>query len=165
MDPEIHRMLLKRAGALLARRAYSRFELQKKLSAVAGEHPVESVLDHLEQLKLLNDADYAYNFAYRRIRQQGWSPEKVRSALLQHHIEQTSIEIALQQVRNESDDASTILEYAKRHCGKRGFPTDLKGIRKLILHLRHRGFDEETIFGALKGIIPVDFLQRLEPGD
>ncbi len=165
MDPGIDRTLLRKAGALLARRAYSRNELQKKLSAVAEEHQVESVLDHLEQLKLLNDAEYAYNFAFRRIRQQGWSPEKVRSALLQHNIEQTSIETALQQVRNESDDASIILEYVKKHCGKAGPPADPKGVRKLLAHLRHRGFDEETILGALKGIIPAESLQRLESGE
>jgi SOS response regulatory protein OraA/RecX len=165
MDAEIDRMLLRKAGALLARRAYSRFELHKKLSAFAGEHPLESVLDRLEQLKLLNDADYAYNFAFRRIRQQGWSPEKVRRALLQHHVEQTSIEIALQKVRNEFDDASIIREYAKRHCGKKGLPADMKGVRKLIAHLRNRGFDEETILGALGEFIPAEILRRLESGD
>jgi len=165
MDREIDRTLLKKAGALLARRAYSRLELQKKLTAIGEEQQVESVLNHLEQLKLLNDAEYAYNFAFRRIRQQGWSPEKVRSALLQHHVEQTSIESALQQVRNESDDASILLEYVKRHCGKKGPPTDLKGVQRLIGQLRHRGFEEETILGALGEILPQEFMRRLESGD
>ncbi len=165
MNREIDKALLKKAGALLARRAYSRFELQTKLTAIAEAHQVESVLDDLERLNLLNDAEYAYNFAFRRIRQQGWSPEKVRSALLQHHIEQSSIETALQQARNESDDASILLEHVKRYCAKKGALTDSKSIRKLIVHLSHRGFDEETILGALRGIIPAEYLRRLESGD
>jgi SOS response regulatory protein OraA/RecX len=158
-------MLLKKAGALLAGRAYSRYEMQKKLAAVAEERQVEAVLNHLERLNLLNDADYAYNFAFRRIRQQGWSPAKVRNALLYRHVGQASIEIALQQARNESDDTSTILEYAQRRCGRKGLPTDLKGIQKLFLHLRQRGFDEENILSALRGSIPAEALQRLQTGE
>jgi regulatory protein len=165
MNSEIHSMLLKKAGELLARRAYCRFEMQKKLVSVAEEHEVESVLDHLERLKLLNDADYAYNFAFRRIRQQGWSPAKVHSALLQKHVEQGSIEFALQQVRNEIDDVAVIRAYVQKHCGKKGLPADMKGIRKLIMHLHHRGFDEENIFRALKDIIPTEALQRFQTGE
>jgi regulatory protein len=165
MNSEIHSMLLKKAGALLARRAYSRFEMQKKLISIGKEHEVESVLDHLERLKLLNDADYAYNFVFRRIRQQGWSPAKVRSALLQKHVGQDSIEFALQQVRNEIDDAAVILAYVQKHCGKKGLPADMKGILKLLMHLRHRGFDEENIFRALKDKVPAEALQRIQTGE
>jgi SOS response regulatory protein OraA/RecX len=165
MDSEIHSMLLKKAGALLARRAYCRFEMRKKLSSLAEEPKVESVLDHLERLKLLNDEEYAYNFAFCRIRQRGWSPAKVRSALLQNHVERASIEFALQQVRNEIDEASVIRVQAQRYCGTRGLPTDMKGIRKLIMHLHHRGFDEENIYRALKDIIPAEALQRFQTGE
>jgi regulatory protein len=165
MNLEIHNMLLKKAAAFLARRAFSRFEMQQKLASIAEEHEVESVLNHLERLKLLNDADYAYNFAFRRIRQRGWSPAKVRSALLQKHVEQASIEFALEQVRNEIDDAAVIRAYVQKHCGKNGLPADMKGILKLLRHLRHRGFDEENIFRALKDKIPAEALQRIQTGE
>ena len=165
MDSEIHNLLLKKAGALLARRAYSRFEMQKKLVSFAEEHEVLYVLDHLERLKLLNDADYAYNFAFRRIRQQRWSPAKVRSALLRKHVEHASIEFALQKVRSEIDDSAVIREYVQKRCGKNGFPADMKGILKLLMHLRHRGFDEENIFRALKDKVPAEALQRIQTGE
>jgi hypothetical protein len=41
----------------------------------------------------------------------------------------------------------------------------MKGIRKLFMHLRHRGFDEENIFRTLKDIIPAEALQRFQTGE
>jgi SOS response regulatory protein OraA/RecX len=165
MSSEIHGMLLKKAGSLLARRAYSRFEMHQKLASFAGEDEVEPILDRLERLNLLNDAEYAYNFAFRRIRQLGWSPAKVRSALLRVHVEEVAIDSALQRVREEIDDSAVIITHAQKHCGKKGLPTDLKGIRRLIMHLRRRGFDEENIFRALKDTIPAEALQRMQTGE
>jgi SOS response regulatory protein OraA/RecX len=166
MDAGIHKLLLKKAGAFLARRAYSRMDLQKKLAVFADDRQVESALQHLERLNLLNDSDYAYNFALRRIRQQGWSPAKVQNALLGHHIGHATIERAVEQVCNESGgEESVILEYVQKRYGKRGLSADVKGVRKLIMHLRQRGFDEESIFGALRGKIPDAALQRFETGE
>jgi SOS response regulatory protein OraA/RecX len=166
MDGGIHKLLMKKAGALLARRAYSRMELQIKLSAFADNAQVESVLQQLERLKLLNDLDYAYNFALRRIRQLGWSPTKVQNTLLAHHVGTTVIERALEQVRNESGgEESVIREYVLKRYGKSGLPADSKGVRKLIVHLRQRGFEDENIFGALRGEIPDAALQRFETGE
>lgn len=159
-------MLLEKAGAFLARRAYSRNDLRDKLAGFAGEAEIESALERLEQLNLLNDADYAYNFALHRIRQQGWSPTKVQNALLRHRIGMPIIECTLERVRNEvGDQPIIILEYVQKHFGKKGLPTDPKGIRKLILHLRQRGFDDENILSALRRIIPAAALQPFETGD
>ena len=151
MDIDLHKLLLKKAGALLARRAYSRMDLQTKLAEFADEPQVESALQHLERLNLLNDADYAYNFALRHIRQHGWSSARVQNALLAHHVDGEIIERALEKVRKElGDEESGIREYVQKRYGKSGLPADPKGVRKLILHLQHRGFDEETIFSALE---------------
>ena len=87
-------VLMKRAAAFIARRAHSRGELRRKLSAAAEEGAqkddakiysaaeIETVLDRLERLNLLNDAEYAYNFAFSRIHDSGWGEEKVREALM-----------------------------------------------------------------------------------
>jgi regulatory protein len=165
MDPELHKVLLKKAVALLARRAYSRGELRNKLAKMAGRLQVESTLDRLEQLNLLNDADYAYNFALRRMRQEGWSRAKVREALLHRQIAPATVELALEHVRNELGDESVLMQYVQKHCGKRGLPTRSQDIRRLVLHLRSRGFDEDQIFNALKQTIPAAVLQRFVTGE
>jgi len=164
MDSNIHRLLMKKAGTLLARRPYSRADLQGRLAPCGDDEQVESVLKHLERLNLLNDADYAYNFALRRIRRLGWSPAKVQNALLGHKVSLSIIERALEQVCRESGgEDSVIREYVLKRYGKSGLPVDFRSIRKLIMHLRQRGFEEENIFSALRAEIP-DF-RRFETGE
>jgi regulatory protein len=165
MDAELRSLLLKKATALLARRAYSRAALRSKLAPTAGEAEVESALDRLEQLNLLNDAEYAYNFALCRIQRQGWGPAKVRDSLLRRQVAPSAIAGALKRVQNELGDESALLRYIEKHCGKQGPPADLKGIRRLVLHLRQRGFHEDSILGALKQLIPAAVLERFETGE
>jgi len=165
MDDELYIALLKKAGALLARRAYSRGELRDKIARIAGNPQVESVLDRLEQLNLLNDADYAYNFALYRIKQEGWGPAKVHDSLLRRHVVPAIIEQALERIRHELGDESALVEYMRKHCGKQGPPADPKNIRRLILHLRRRGYDENIIFSALKRIVPAAVMRHFETGE
>jgi SOS response regulatory protein OraA/RecX len=157
-------LLMKKAGALLARRAYTRSELRDRLAKTSGKASVEKVLDRLEQLNLLNDADYSYNFALCRIRQ-GWSHARVKESLLRRHIDRNNVEGALQRIGNELDDQSAAASYLRTYCKKKGLPADLKGLRKLVTHLRQRGYEEDSISGALCQVIPAALLQRFETGE
>ncbi|HTY62120.1 MAG TPA: RecX family transcriptional regulator [Acidobacteriota bacterium] len=165
MDGEIHKLLMKKAGAILARRAHSRAELQAKLADMADEVEVEAVLERLERLNLLNDFEYAYNFALRRMRRLGWSRTRVENALLGHQVSSAVIERALEKMNESGGEQSVLNSYLLKRYGKSGLPADVKGVRKLILHLRQRGFEEENILGALRGKIPDATLQRFETGE
>ncbi len=165
MNTDIENEVLKKAGALLARRPYSRSELRNKLLKIAGKPYVETTLDFLEQLNLLNDADYAYNFALYRIKRKAWGHAKVRASLLQRQLSRAAIDSALERVRNEVDEESVLADYVERHCGKNGWPTDLKGIRKLVTHLRLRGYEDDIIQRAMKRRVPVMDLRRFETGE
>ena len=165
MDGEIHNLLMKKAGALLARRAYSRAELQKKLADMADLSQVESVLDRLERLNLLNDFEYAYNFALRRMLRMGWSRAKVQNALLAHQVNAAVIERALREANESGGDRTVLGAYLLKRYGKNGLPTDLKGVRKVVQQLRQRGFEEDAILSALRGKIPDTTLQQLETGE
>jgi len=159
---ESGRALLKKAANLLSRRAYSRGELKTRLLKIAGERQVDSILDRLEHLKLLNDAEYAYNFALSRIGQENWGSAKVVAALHRRCVESGTIEEALQRVRAELGAETISVRYLRKCCGAHWPPTDLKQIQKLMMHLRRRGFDEDTIFRALKEILPEPVLHRFE---
>ncbi len=163
MDDELRSTLMKKAGAILARRACSRGELRDRLAKIAGDIPVEEVLDHLEQVNLLNDREYAYNFALQRTRQEGWGPAKVLDSLLRRHVEPEIAESALTRVRDEVDQASILEDYARKYFGK-SVP-DAKRVRKLIANLHQRGFAEDSILDALKRVIPSALTQRYETGE
>jgi len=116
-------------------------------------------------VNLLNDAEYAYNFALRRIRQQGWSPAKALDSLLKRQVEENIIEAALARIQNEGGEESSLDAAIRRFCRKRGRPSDPKDVRKLVSHLRRNGFDDDDIFRALKQAIPDLSFQRFETGE
>ena len=160
--------LMKRATALIARRAHSRGELRRKLTAAQkteGADEIEATLDWLERLNLLNDAEYAYNFAFYRIKDLGWGEEKVRKALFDAEVEKTVANHALRRVLDEIapdglDDA--LMEYVNGYCRKHGTPSTLKDARKLAGRLAGRGFDEDSIIGALQRIVPPEIFRHFE---
>jgi regulatory protein len=155
----------KRAAALLAKRAYSRSELRKKLAPIGQEPLVEKTLDRLEQVNLLNDREYAYNLALHHIQESGWGPAKVKEDLLRRGVDSDVIKQALEQALNEADIETLLVEYIEKRCKKQGLQTDPKEIRRLVLHLIRRGFEENQIWGALRRIIPPDVFRCFETGD
>jgi regulatory protein len=165
MGTKLDSPLIKKAVALLAKRAYSRGELRKKLSPVGQAPLIEETLDRLEQLNLLNDQEYAYNLALHHIRQVGWGTARVREALLRRNVDPDVIEQAIEHVLNEAGIETFLIEYIEKHCKKQGLPADPKDIQKLVFHLIRRGFDENQILGALRQMIPPDVFRRFETGD
>ena len=170
---------MKRAAALIAGRAHSRGELRRKLAASqkTEESPkieeIEAVLDRLEYLNLLNDAEYAYNFAFYRVNDSVWGEEKVREALIVRDVARAVIDRALRRVREENspdggpgeDTDAALTEYVKGYCRKHGTPSSLKDAQKLARRLAGRGFDEDKIIGALQRIIPPEIFRHFETGD
>jgi regulatory protein len=166
VDSELQKKLLKKASQLLARRAYSKGELCRKLEkTVADETIVVSILDRLEQLKLLNDTEYAYNFALSRISRDGWGPAKVRHALIRRHVSLSDISIALDRIRTELGDEYALADYLRKYFNKRGLPKNPKSIRNLILHLQRRGYNRPSIWKTINHIVPSAMLHHFDTGD
>jgi SOS response regulatory protein OraA/RecX len=162
---DLQKKLQKKAGALLARRAYSRGEIRKKLLRMADKPDVDIILDHLEELKLLNDLDYAYNFALYRVGREGWGPEKIRSALYRRHISTSDVSSALERIRSLVGDDFALAEYLKRVFAKRGAPDKRNDVRNLVTHLLRRGYNRKSIVEVLKKSLPADIVRDLETGD
>jgi len=174
--------LMKRAAALIAGRGYSRGELRRKLVSavnadtkdglnVVNTAEIEATLDRLEQLNLLNDAEYAYNFILYRVKESRWGEEKIREALLKSDIENTVADRALERVREElaacgSDGIdgieNALMEYIEGCCRKHGTPATLKDAHKLARRLAGRGFDEDRIMDALRRITPSEIFRHFE---
>ena len=165
MDTDLYSVLMKKAGGLLARRAYSRGELRDKLAKIAGPAAVEPVLDRLQQLNLLNDAEYAYNFALCRIQQKGWGPAKVHGSLLRRQVAPEAIEGALARVQSELSDEPALEACVRNYCGSKGMPVDLKDLRRLVSHLHRRGFGEDSIQSVLRRMVSARLWQRFETGE
>ncbi len=165
MDRDDCSVVFKRAGKLLAGRAYSRAELRNKLVKIAPASQVDLVLDRLQQLNLLNDEEYAYNFALSRIQRDGWSVAKVRVALIQREIGPDVVESVIERVRGELDLRASLEQYVRKRLSTIKPPIGPRQVHKLVLHLRGRGHDQESIKRALKQNIPKALLRQLEIGE
>jgi SOS response regulatory protein OraA/RecX len=165
MDADPVTKLMQKAGALLARRSYSRGELRARLARHGEAQQIESVLDRLEQLNLLNDAEYAYNSAVRWMRQEGWGPVKVRSLLLRRQVSSLIAEAAIDRVRLEIGETGALESYLDRRGRTRPLPGDRRGIHKLIMILQRRGFSSETISEVLRHRIPAAAWNNFETGE
>jgi regulatory protein len=165
MDEELHKKLLKKAAALLARKAYSRKEMELKLSKLAQSPQVEAAIDRLSQLNLLNDADYAYNFALCRIKYEGWGLARIRNALLRRHVAKDTVDSAIDRVRMEASEEDALAYYLQLCCRKAGAPANVKAVRKLFMRLLRRGFRIDAIYRELGKIVPDDLLHHINTGE
>ena len=160
-DPD----LMKQAAALLARRRWSRADLGARLERAAAGIPVAPVLDRLEQLDLLNDADYAYTFALRRMQRQGWGPSRVETALRRSGVAPCVVETALGRAREDLGEDFGLGAGIDRLLARRGVPRTPAEARSLASALARRGFDPDQIAGALRRLLPAALARRLETGD
>ena len=165
MGADPAKQLMRKAGALMARRPYSRGELQAILARHGDAQQVVSVLHRLEQLNLLNDTEYAYNFAVRRMRQEGWGSDKVRALLLHRQVSGHIADAAIDRVRQEIGETGALESYLDRRSRARPLPGDPRGVHRLILSLQRRGFARETIREVLRHRIPATVWEDFETGE
>jgi SOS response regulatory protein OraA/RecX len=164
-EDQAYKRLLGQAGLLLARRAFSRGELRDRLLGSAGEAVVERVLERLTSLNLLNDSDYAYNFASRRMKQDRWGPVKVKHALKRRFVAPEVADSAIERVRAEVGEDLVLEAFLKTSCRTGGWPRNRREIHKLLLRLRRRGFSDEVIFNTLRRRLPASAWKLYEPGE
>ena len=165
MEPDPSKKIMQKAGSLLARRAYSRGQLRDKLVPLGEPGHIEAILDRLEQLKLLNDAEFAYNSASHWVRQEGFGPTKVYHLLRRRQVSGTDADAAIERVRAETSDADALADYLARRGRTRPLPADRKAIHKLIMTLRRRGFSPEVIWEVLRQKIPASAWREFDTGD
>ena len=157
--------LHQKALSLISRRAYSVGDLRMKLLKFADKQDVDATLHYLEHLKLLNDSEYAYNFAFYRAGNEGWGPLKIRDALFRHRLQASDIDRALSRVRDDIGDDYGLGEYLQKYFAKRETPRDAQGVRSLINHLLRRGHHRSIILENLGRVLPAKTMKYFGTGD
>ncbi len=165
MDPDPYKKVMNKAGRLLARGAYSRGQLREKLAPLGELQQIESVLDRLEQLNLLNDAEYAYNSASRWIKQDGFGPRKIYHLLRRRQISAATAGAAVERVIREIDEAGALRNYLALRCRTHPLPENRKAIHKLFRSLQRRGFSQDAVWEVLKEAIPRAAWQEFDRGE
>lgn len=137
--------LKQRAVAMLARREHSRAELAKKLSAYGSQEDIDSVLNSLQDAKLLSDQRFAAAFIRSRA-------ERFGVGRLRQELRQRGVEGELAEQELNTDDLPAEIERARVVWQKKfdGQPADAREWAKQARFLQGRGFSSDIIRRVLK---------------
>lgn len=137
--------LKQRAVALLARREHSRAELAKKLSAHGTKEEIDSVLNSLQDAKLLSDQRFAAAFVRSRA-------ERFGAGRLRQELRQRGVGDELAELELEAADMPSELERARLVWQKKfgSQATDAREWARQARFLQTRGFGTDVIRRVLK---------------
>lgn len=133
---------------LLEHRARSEAELRRQLVRKGLSLPdVDAAIDHLRHQKLVDDDDFARQFARARLLGTGASRRRIVQELGRRGVSRGIAEAALARLRDEDGlDASAVIDrVAKKKWLSLASCDDHTRRRRLYAFLARRGFDEDEI--------------------
>ncbi|MGB8337718.1 MAG: recombination regulator RecX [Burkholderiales bacterium] len=130
-----------KALAYLARREYSRAELQHKLNALTEDgSEVEAVLDDLTKRKLLSEARFVEQVVHAR--QSKFGSRRIQHELREKGVSEAAIEHAVADFKlTELDNARAVWQ---KKFGE--LPTSASERAKQMRFMQSRGFSSNVIF-------------------
>ena len=152
-DEELHELIARsdavrakeKALYLLAHRPHSKRELEDKLARTVGREAAGQAAGRMEELGLIDDADYAHRLA-EELARKGFAAPRIRQELLRRGIGR---ELAAE----EAERAAAAPEDALHSLIERRFARQLgeeKGRRRAVAALQRMGYRWEEIRSALR---------------
>jgi regulatory protein len=149
------------AARFLAARPRTRWEVERRLRrAGAEEDVVTTTIGRLGELGYLDDATFAAWWADQRDRHAPRGRRMIEAELRQRGVDRATIEELRERDPDRErapEDASLPASEAERaaaalaaHLRGRPLPTDRKSLQRVGMFLVRRGFDPETVRGAIR---------------
>lgn len=149
MTQSPYQKLYARGLKLLSHRSYSEGELADKLSRYGDPDTVAQVLADFKAINLVNDIDFARNFASYRVRSKRFGRTRAAQDLRKRKVSGPVIEQALDAVYQEVGEDTLIDQAADKWIQRAGTPKDMKALRRLIGFLQRQGFSSERVYAKL----------------
>jgi len=154
------------AARFLAARPRTRWELERRLRrAGADEARIEATLARLAALGYVDDAGFARWWAEQRDRHSPRGRRLVEAELRQRGVPRDVLEElrdgelaepALDHEALPTSEAERARITLQRHLRGRPLPADRKALQRVGMFLVRRGFDPETVRGALREAAAAD---------
>ncbi len=140
-----------KAYRLLSLRPHSEKELEKKLREKGFPAVVvKETLEKLHDLKYLNDASFANQWARNLVVNRFWGNKKVIASLREKGLSAELIDLSIEQARQELPEEEAIEILIKKKAAKRKTSAlDFKEKRKIFQALMGRGFPPGLILNKL----------------
>ena len=136
----------RKALNMLSRRSYSKRVLTDRIAQKTGETAAKTAVGRMEELGLLDDADYARNLAQECHYQRGFAKRRILQHLYHNGIDRQTAEeaAAFVDVGEESERAFKIIKTSF------GLLTDEKQRRKAFALLERLGYSRADALSALR---------------
>lgn len=127
-------------------RAHSRQELRRK-ALVKGFQPehIDAALDVLENLKLIDDAQFTRQFIHNELTLRPCSKNLLLEKLLQKGVDRAILQPIIEEIYAAQSPEDIIRQIAERFLQRQRQLSPPKRIEKLIRHLQGKGFEWELI--------------------
>lgn len=135
-----------KAMNLLGYRAHSRRELARKLGRTFPREAAEKAAEKMEELGLVDDAEYARSLAAELFRGKGYAASRVRLELMRRGVGRELAEQAAAEAEPEPREA--VRRIVERKYAR--FLGDEKGRRRTAAALQRLGYRWDDIRGALR---------------
>ncbi|MBN1365423.1 MAG: RecX family transcriptional regulator [Syntrophaceae bacterium] len=141
-----------KAFHLLSLRPHSEKELAKKLREKGFPAVVvKETLEKLQDLKYLNDASFANQWARNLAVNKLWGNKKITASLREKGLTAELIELSIEKTREELPEEKAIEILIKKKAAKRKTTAfDIKEKQKIFQSLMGRGFPSGLILDKLK---------------
>lgn len=134
---------------LLEHRSHSKKELEEKVARTAGKEAAQAAVNHMQEIGLVNDEQFARDYARQLVRHKGFARRRAEYELLQKGIDRDLIEQVLEELLPEPQEKLTEL-IEKKYARSLG---DEKGLRRTMAALQRLGYRGEDIRAALRPFI------------
>ncbi len=131
---------------LLEHRSHSKQELIRKVSRVSGRDAAESAADRLEEIGLVDDADFARRYASELQNRKHFGKKRVRYELLQKGIEKELAEEILDGMEWDPQEQITLVLERRYPL----YAEDEKVRRRAVAALQRMGYPYEQIRQAMQ---------------
>ena len=156
-DEELYRLIQRsdahraqeKALYLLEHRSHSKKELADKISRTAGRETAERAAERMEELGLVNDAQYARNLAEELLQRKRFAARRAEYELLQKGIDRALAQEMVEELAPEPEESLRFLLERKYQRSL----SDEKGRRRVFAALQRLGYSGEDIRTALRDYI------------
>lgn len=128
-------------------------ELEERLSA-KGFAPgvIRAVIQRLHRLNYLDDRAYAVSKALQMVESKGFGSSRIEWELVKRGVPRQYVEEAMERVNTEFQQEALAEKALGRYLRRRPGtdPSDPRIRRRIIGHLKRRGFSDEVIISVLK---------------
>jgi len=141
-----------RALNLLSYRSRSRMEIARRLSRAGYDDDiVEETLSRLENVGLVDDAEFSQGWVNSRVTGRGLGKKRVRWELRQKGVASEVVEEALSSI--DPDEERELAADAARRRWEKDKDPDLRARRRRVAsYLQRQGFDWQTVSGVMEDL-------------